>query len=214
MSERCEESCPCTQLTHDPKLVVLTGGPGAGKTAVLELVKKGLCQHIQVLPEAATIIFSGGFLRRPGLEALKAAQKAIYHVQKEQENMILNERSSAVILCDRGVLDGLAYWPEKEEHFWREVGSNRNSDVMRYSAVIHLRTPSQALGYNHQNPVRTETAQQALEIDRKIAEVWKDHPNRTFVDSSTDFLSKAKQAIDLVRRELPECCLSAPKQGS
>jgi hypothetical protein len=42
----------------------LTGGPGAGKTAVLELVRQSFCQHIKVLPETASILLGGGFPHR------------------------------------------------------------------------------------------------------------------------------------------------------
>jgi len=38
-------------------LVVLTGGPGAGKTAFLEIARRNFCEHIAVLPEAASIVF-------------------------------------------------------------------------------------------------------------------------------------------------------------
>lgn len=43
--------------------VVLTGGPGAGKTAVLELVRRAVCRHVRVLPEAASVVYGGGFPR-------------------------------------------------------------------------------------------------------------------------------------------------------
>jgi predicted ATPase len=50
-------------VTH-PKLVVLTGGPGAGKTALLEVVRRHFCEHVVVLPEAASIVFGGGLASR------------------------------------------------------------------------------------------------------------------------------------------------------
>ena len=52
--------CPCSKARHTPKLVVLTGG---GKTAILELARKYFCRHIVFLPEAAGIVFCGGFPR-------------------------------------------------------------------------------------------------------------------------------------------------------
>ena len=48
-------SCGCTLASHPCRLVVITGGPGAGKTAVLEVARTAFCQHVQVLPEAAGI---------------------------------------------------------------------------------------------------------------------------------------------------------------
>lgn len=58
-------TCACTEL-HPPRRIVLTGGPGAGKTAVLEMMRKTLCEHVVVVPESAGIVFGGGFPRGDG----------------------------------------------------------------------------------------------------------------------------------------------------
>jgi len=43
---------PCACTTHHAgKRIVLTGGPGAGKTAVLELVRQEFCAHVKILPQ-------------------------------------------------------------------------------------------------------------------------------------------------------------------
>ena len=55
-------ACECAE-PHERRRVVLTGGPGAGKTAVLELIRQSFCTHVKVLPEAAGIVFGGGFPR-------------------------------------------------------------------------------------------------------------------------------------------------------
>ena len=124
--------CHCKRTTHgDPALVVITGGPGAGKTALLEVVRRYLCEHIAVLPEAAGIVFGGGFWRRESLAARKASQRAIFHVQREMENLIIGEQQVALALCDRGTLDGLAYWPESEESFWAELGTSHEQEFNR-----------------------------------------------------------------------------------
>jgi predicted ATPase len=57
-------------------LVVLTGGPGAGKTALLEIARRNFCEHIAVLPEAVSIVFGGGFWRKETAPARRAAQRA------------------------------------------------------------------------------------------------------------------------------------------
>ena len=72
--------------------------------------------------------------------------------------------------------------------------------------MIHLRTPTVELGYNHQNPLRTESAARAGEVDALILQAWDGHPRRWLIESSADFLDKAAQALDALRGELPECC--------
>ena len=189
-----------------PKYVVLTGGPGAGKTAVLEMIRNGLCPHVAVLPEAASIIFKGGFLREPSLPGRKAAQRAIFHVQREHERIFQYHKDIKVVLCDRGTLDGLAYWPNSILSFFEELETKREHELKRYATVIHLRSPNSTMGYNHENPDRIEQAEEAARIDDKILEVWEGHPARFFVNSNVDFIKKAHDAIELLKRELPTCC--------
>lgn len=197
--------CACHAATHHAKLVVITGGPGGGKTAVLELVRHAFCEHIAVLPEAATIVFGGGFLRSNEPPMRRAAQRAIFHVQREMERGAVELQRAAVVLCDRGTIDGAAYWPDATP-FFTEVGSSLEAELQRYAAVIHLRTPGAARGYDHRNPLRIETAEAAHVLDAKIADAWALHPRRFFVESSSEFFTKVRAAVDRIRDELPACC--------
>ncbi len=197
--------CGCKR-DHHPRLVVLTGGPGAGKTAVLELIHHHFCEHVVVLPEAAGIVFGGGFPRKPSIVGREAAQRAIFHVQRELERLALEEQTAAVILCDRGTLDGAAYWPGEAASFFRENEAFMDAELARYGAVIHLRTPPATNGYNQSNALRIESAREAATIDASILGLWKDHPHRQVVDSTPDFLDKAARVVALVRDEVPECC--------
>lgn len=199
-------SCQCKVTEHEPRLVVLTGGPGAGKTAVLEIVRRYFCVHVQILPEAASVVFGGGFPRDSALPVRTAAQRAIFHVQRELERAAVEERRAAVVLCDRGTVDGLAYWPLDEALLWKQVGASEAEELARYAAVIHLRTPSHDGGYDHANPLRTESANEAATIDAKVERAWANHPRRAFVLNQVDFLTKVGRTVALIRDQVPECC--------
>ena len=110
-------------------------------------------------------------------------------------------------MCDRGTIDALAYWPGDPAQFWSDVGTSVTSELARYETVIHLRTPPPD-EYNHRNPLRTETAEQAAALDLRIAEAWSKHPRRMLVPHCPDFMEKARIALELVRREVPVCCAS------
>ncbi len=198
--------CSCCHTTHGTRLVVLTGGPGAGKTAVLEVIRRHFCQHVAVLPEAASILFGGGFPRRDELAARKAAQRAIARVQIELERLHLDEGRAAIALCDRGVLDSLAYWPGDPAEFLDDLGMTHEALLRRYAAVIQLQVPGDGEGYGHSNPLRTETAAQAAEIGHRIGEAWTGHPRLTVIPSAPDFLEKLRLAVAAIRAEVPECC--------
>jgi predicted ATPase len=199
-------TCACNLPDHTPRLVVLTGGPGAGKTAVLEIVKRHFCEHIQILPESASIVFGGGFPRGTTLPLRCGAQRAIYHVQRELEATALDTRRAAVVLCDRGTVDGLAYWPLDEASWCAQLRTSAAEEIARYATVIHLRTPPLERGYNHANPVRTETAREAHEADARIERAWSTHPRRAFVECHDDFLQKVARTVALIREEVPPCC--------
>lgn len=202
---RGQLGCSCALHPGTPRLVALTGGPGAGKTAVLEAVQGSLCPHLATLPESASIVFGGGFPRLPGDAARSAAQRAIWSIQKELEIVTAAEGDIAVGLCDRGSLDGLAYWPATEAELFAAVGSTREVELARYVAVIHLRVPG-ADHYDRSNSLRVESAREALEVDARIEHAWRDHPNRSFVTSSPSFVEKVARAVELIRSEMPPCC--------
>jgi predicted ATPase len=195
--------CDCVDL-HSPRRVVLTGGPGAGKTAVLELIRLFFCVHVTTLPEAAGIVFGGGFPRGGPPPTRQAAQRAIFHVQRELEAAAASQ-NSAVVLCDRGSVDGAAYWTGSGDLF-TAVGTTREDEIARYDAVIHLQTPTSPGDYTHSNPLRVETLEEAAAIDARIQEFWSGHPRRFFVAPTADFLEKASHALALLRNEVPECC--------
>ena len=202
----------CSCGAHPPaKRIVLTGGPGAGKTAVLELMRHAFCRHVRFLPESAGIVFGGGFPRETSDVGRRAAQRAIFHVQHELE-AVADADGAAIVVCDRGTLDGIAYWPGPGD-LCEEAGTTTERELARYATVIHLRTPSQSDGYDHSNPLRIETAAEAGTIDARIEAVWAAHPDRFIVPATHDFLSKAARALEIMRRSAPACCSGQSGEG-
>jgi predicted ATPase len=204
-------SCECAGGHAAPRLVALTGGPGAGKTAVLETVRQHFCEHVVVLPESAGILFAGGFprLREPLVQ--RHAQRAIYYVQRELEALTVERGAAAIVLCDRGTLDGVAYWPGSADSYFADLGTTLTAELARYAAVIHLTVPP-AAAYNHDNPLRLEAAGEAHAIDERIATVWSQHAAYHAVPSQVRFLDKVEQALTLIKAQLPACCAQSAER--
>lgn len=206
-------ACGCDKPTAAPRRIVLTGGPGAGKTAVLEMLRRSLCEHVAVLPESASIIFGGGFPRGGSDAVRRGAQRAIFRVQSELEQIVLDEARVALALCDRGTVDGIAYWPGETAKFFEQFGSTQAAELARYEMVVHLRTPPEEW-YDHSNELRIESAREAAAIDSRIEAAWAAHPNRRIIDPATSFLDKAAKVIELIRAEMPPCCRQRTGAGA
>ncbi len=206
MPHSCEKKCSCEYLSFSTQFIVITGGPGAGKTALLEFLRKILCQHVVVLPEAASVLYGGGFWRLNSVSGKIAAQKSIYHIQNETQTLVINEKKWMIALCDRGTLDGIAYWPGEASDFCKQLNTTIEAEYSKYLAVIHLASPTVENGYNRSNPLRIESAVEAACIDRKIGEIWGKHPNYNFIESTTNFMEKVYNAISLINFFLPVCC--------
>ncbi|MFD2167170.1 AAA family ATPase [Thalassotalea euphylliae] len=178
------------------KRIVLTGGPGGGKTTAIDLIRREFAGKLAIVPESATMMFSGGIERAENDNVLKAQQTAIFHLQKHLEDVQRATYPECVILCDRGSLDGLAYWPGDEQDFFTHMGTTLEEELARYDAVIFFETAAKSgESIRSNNPVRNESEQAAVELDNKLQAVWSKHPNFNLVGSSESFIRKVMFGI-------------------
>jgi len=174
-----------------PFRIVLTGGPGGGKTTAADLFRREIGDGVVIVPEAATLLFAGGFPRVEEPRAQRAAQRAIYHVQRNLEDVQAARYPDRVLLCDRGTLDGMAYWPNEELTFLEAVGSNLEAELRRYDAVIFFE--SAAVGGQQiegGNPCRVEDTKEAAALDAVLGEIWSKHPRFHRIPHSRSFFKK------------------------
>lgn len=179
--------------------IVITGGPSGGKTTLIDALKKDLGPDVTLIPEAASILYRGGFPRLKGTNATKHIQKAIYYSQKELEQMLMEDAKKArITVCDRGSLDGVAYWPTTEKDFLKAIGSSRRKELARYDWVLHLDTAPRGF-YDSSNPLRTESIDEAVTLNERIKRAWRDHPRRFVITQNDDFLSKMTLCLAVIR---------------
>ncbi|MCB9744172.1 MAG: AAA family ATPase [Alphaproteobacteria bacterium] len=173
--------------------IALTGGPGGGKTTAADLFRREIGDGVVVVPEAATLLFSGGFPRVDAPEAKVAAQRAIYHVQRNLEDTQAARFPDRILLCDRGTVDGAAYWPAEiaGEGFFEHIGSTLEAELGRYDAVIFFETAARGgMDIEGNNPVRTENAASAIALDQALRELWSQHPRFVLVPHNPSFFKK------------------------
>lgn len=178
------------------KRIVLTGGPGGGKTTALDLIRREFAGQIALVPESATMIFSGGIERSNNDSVLRAQQSAIFNLQKHLEDIQRATYPDCLILCDRGSLDGLAYWPGTNDDFFKTMNTTLEEEFARYDAVIFFETAAKSgESIKSNNPVRNESENKAIELDDKLQNVWSKHPNFNLVGSSESFIRKVMFGI-------------------
>lgn len=178
--------------------VAITGGPSGGKTTLIEALKKELGQKCAVVPEAASILYRGGFPRYKEATSVIHAQKAIYYTQKELEELICHVSQKSLIVCDRGSIDAVAYWPDSPVDFYTSLKTTPAAELERYDWVIHLDTASLDF-YDSSNPIRTETFQEAWDLNSRIKNAWEQHPRRIVITHNADFLSKMTTSLAVIK---------------
>jgi predicted ATPase len=185
--------------------ICLTGGPGAGKTAVAQLMKRQFGDFVYVVPESATILYSGGLSRARNIAEQFYVQRAIYELQRQQEEIAdlrtQGESEAKLILCDRGTLDFAAYWDGSAEEFLFDASSSLEAELARYDLLIHMETPT-GDDYQQDARVRVEDVEKALELDHRIAEAWAGHPRRHFVKSRNSFIEKVEEVISIINESV------------
>lgn len=162
-----------------PLPIVLTGGPGGGKTSFLQTMRHSdpHAERYLLVPESATLLIETGL--KPGSEAF---QEAVFRTQIAlEQSCCAMQRDSQRIICDRGTLDSLAYWKllgSSEQAFYIQTGMSLKEHLSRYQAVIHLQsTAIGAAGHYVQSETgRKESVEEAARIDRVCGEVWSQHP--------------------------------------
>jgi len=186
------------------KRIALTGGPNGGKTTALSVLKETFGSKVEIVPEAATLIFSGGFPRKDGSRAhVEAAQRIIFYTTQQMEELALKTSPAELIICDRGTVDAAVYWPDGIDAFFADMGTTLEAELARYDAVIHLSPPLKAEFYQSTH-VRTESLEEAAAIDRKILKIWEKHPNRMVLPSMEHFFQKAGIIKNFIETLIPQ----------
>lgn len=180
------------------KRIVFTGGPCAGKTTMVDLIYRKYPDIFVPVPEAASILYSGGLPKIKTPDAIIHTQRAIYFLIREIEDMYEKLYPNKIQLCDRGSLDGKAYWPEDEKiSFLDSVGTTLEDEFARYDIVLHLKSPRNPTIYKT-STTRDEDHKLAIELDIKTQKAWEGHPKRFILEDELDFLTKVEKTLKII----------------
>jgi predicted ATPase len=190
------------------KRVVLTGGPGSGKTAVSNAIAQGDPKRFVVVPEAATQVYSNAHTRWDLVDTAgrRDLQRQIYRLQRSQEERLAAQHPDQILILDRGTIDGAAYWPDGPEAYWADLGTSLAAEIARYSHVIWMQTAA-AIGIydgSDSNACRFEDAAAAVASGETLARLWSGHPRFQKVGAYPSLADR----IDEVRTKLEKIAIT------
>jgi len=155
-----------TIVNASPNLVALVGGPGCGKTTLLQaLAQKGF----KTLPESSTMVIQEE--RALGnIEPWKKRELFQKKIFNRQLDLLVGVKNfDGFVFSDRGIPDGIAYF-----YFDALAPFNEllvESQSIRYDLVFILDFLD---NYNLDNTVRHEAQDEAFKIHALIKKVYED----------------------------------------
>lgn len=174
-----------------PCRILRAGGPGGSKTTAADLFRREIGDRVVVVPEAATILFQGGFPRSRESHASPFAQTAIFHVQRHLEDVQAALFQGGTLLCDRGTVDGAVYWPGQPHDYFNAVGTTLDTGLVRYGAVTFFETAARGgISTEGGNPIRNESIDEAVKLDGKLRALWSRAPRFILVPHNPSFFKK------------------------
>jgi predicted ATPase len=200
--------------------VVLTGGPGSGKTASLLFLSASLSSRgyrILICPELATMIYTGGVpdIGRIAQEErpLYVATQGIMFVEMQRAMREYYRRYAdcfsgpVVIIYDRAELDAAAYLSEEEfASVLERMGMSRAELRDSYDVVIHLDSVAGSLEDVLSGNVgrRESSTQEALAADVRTWEAWEGHPRHHRIESHVSFDVKLARVLTVIAETIAE----------
>ncbi len=195
-----DQAVPTLGRDSHPFRVVLTGGPGGGKSTAADLLRREIGERVIVVPEAATMLFAGGFpatgrspgasqARRPRSTTCNATSRTSRPPSTPNGSCCAIEAPSTAAPTGRTV-------PTTST---RASAARTSRSSLRYDAVIFFETAALGShGFESENPVRTETQQEAVELDGRLRELWAPHPWFTVIPHSASFFRKMTVGLGIL----------------
>ena len=186
--------------------IVITGGPCAGKTTAMSWIQSNFTKlgyTVLFVPETATELITGGVAPWTCGSNVDY-QKCQMKLQLEKEKIFEQAASTmpvskVLIVCDRGALDNKAYMSTLDfASVVSSLGCNEVELRDSYDAVFHMVTAAKGAEQFYttaNNAARTETVEQAAELDDKLIAAWTGHPHFRVIDNSSDFDDKLKRLM-------------------
>ena len=151
----------------EKQIYVITGGPGFGKTRLIEELRRSgyLCSDEFARELIEDQILSGG-------ESLPSGNARLFQqeVLKRRVEFFESVPGDSVAFADRGIVDQLAF--ARHKGFGSPENLLRNAAKYRYAQTVFVTPPWKEIFINDR--IRTETFDEAANIHQRIIETYED----------------------------------------
>lgn len=193
-----------------------SGGPCSAKTYCLGVLSKLYEEQVLVVPEVATALFAEGYElpKEPPEEWEDKVhfdlQATILQRQQKAEKDHLEIAAATgkrLVMCDRGQLDGAAYWPSGLCGFLSTFNLRAETVHECYVAVIHLESlatgrPDRYEKCRTSNPHRHEPLPLAQSREYAVRLAWSGHPNHHFLPTQDTADDQVQAVLTALRSYL------------
>lgn len=190
------------------KKIVLTGGPGSGKTSVLNRIKDEYTSRgikVIIVPETATEIINMG-IKPFGEDKIDYVefQRLVLKYQLVKENIVdsymRNLKKDCLIIYDRGTLDGQAFVSTDEfrDIIHSSCPNKSYYDLLNsYDLIINLISRPDFYTVKN-NDARSETVNRAMELGDLTLQTWLGHERLAVVNPKDSIEEKEDEVIRII----------------
>lgn len=168
--------------------IVLTGGPCAGKTKILEYLREELPKkgyYVIVVSETASEYIRGNMPPKTDREHVLMFQDIMLRTQLVKENSaekyadLIKEKQEVVILYDRAIMDNRAYLSQEDfDSFLKMYNLDEMKILDKYDLVIDLISTATLKKDSYElNDTRSESVGEAKKRDELTSLAWLSHKN-------------------------------------
>lgn len=195
------------------KRIVLTGGPGSGKTSVLEKINQVYSSQgykVIIVPETATELMNNGVTFKDGRISLVDFQELVMRLQLAKEEVVdrtielLGEHENVIVVYDRGTIDNTAYINKEE---FEEILARLNNvksftDLLnKYDLVINL-VGREDFYTTDNNKARSESSSEALKLGDATLKCWLGHKTVKIVMPKDTVEEKISEVLNIINDSL------------
>ena len=181
--------------------IVFTGGPCAGKTTILSQLKGS---NYLVVPESVSDLIEQGIT--PASTGRFLFELSLMKIQKEKEKQYcdLARMVNKNVICDRGMADAAAFlYPSEYEMLETVVLGDGKHFTDEYDVVVFFESSahiSKEVYDFYNNGRRNKSAEEALQIEKRLLTEWSKIKNFHYIKAAPDFDNKCCEAFEILKR--------------